>query len=93
MLLFFIGAPLGAIIRKGGLGMPTVLAIGIFLAFYIMSMIGEQMVKAGTVTPAFGMWMSSLALLPFAVYFTRQAMRDAQAFKINWTVHFFRKSN
>ena len=93
ILLFFIGAPLGAIIRKGGLGMPTVLAIGIFLAFYILSMIGEQMVKAGTVTPAFGMWMSSLALLPFAIYFTRQAMRDAQAFQINWPIHFFRKSN
>jgi lipopolysaccharide export system permease protein len=93
ILLFFIGAPLGAIIRKGGLGMPTVLAIGIFLAFYILSMIGEQMVKAGTVTPAFGMWISSLALLPFAVYFTRQAMRDAQAFQINWQSHFFRTKN
>lgn len=93
ILLFFIGAPLGAIIRKGGLGMPTVLAIGIFLAFYILSMIGEQMVKAGTVTPAFGMWISSLALLPFAVYFTRQAMRDAQAFQINWPSHFFRTKN
>ena len=93
ILLFFIGAPLGAIIRKGGLGMPTVLAIGIFLAFYILSMIGEQMVKAGTVTPAFGMWISSLALLPFAVYFTRQAMRDAQAFQIKWPSHFFRTKN
>ena len=93
ILLFFIGAPLGAIIRKGGLGMPTVLAIGIFLAFYILSMIGEQMVKAGTVTPAFGMWISSLALLPFAVCFTRQAMRDAQAFQINWPSHFFRTKN
>ena len=93
ILLFFIGAPLGAIIRKGGLGMPTVLAIGIFLAFYILSMIGEQMIKAGTVTPAFGMWISSLALLPFAVYFTRQAMRDAQAFQINWPSHFFRTKN
>jgi len=92
ILLFFIGAPLGAIIRKGGLGMPTVLAIGIFLAFYILSMIGEQMVKAGTVTPAFGMWISSLALLPFAIYFTRQAMRDAQAFQVNWPIQFFRKS-
>jgi lipopolysaccharide export system permease protein len=93
ILLFFIGAPLGAIIRKGGLGMPTVLAIGIFLAFYILSMIGEQMVKAGTVTPAFGMWMSSLALLPFAIYFTRQAMRDAQAFHIKGPFRFFRKKN
>ena len=93
ILLFFIGAPLGAIIRKGGLGMPTVLAIGIFLAFYILSMIGEQMVKAGTVTPAFGMWMSSLALLPFAIYFTRQAIRDAQAFQIYWPFRFFRKKN
>jgi lipopolysaccharide export system permease protein len=91
LLLFFIGAPLGAIIRKGGLGMPTVLAIGIFLAFYIMSMIGEQMVKAGKVTPWFGMWLSSLALLPFAFYFTRQAMRDAQAFRFEWLKRLFRK--
>ena len=81
VLLFFIGAPLGAIIRKGGLGMPTVLAIGIFLAFYILSMLGEQMVKAGQVSPALGMWMSSLILLPLAVFLTRQAMRDARAFR------------
>jgi lipopolysaccharide export system permease protein len=83
LLLFFIGAPLGAIIRKGGLGMPTVLAIAIFLAYYILSILGEQMVKAGQVSPALGMWMSSLILLPFAVFLTRQAMRDAQAFQWN----------
>lgn len=85
LLLFFIGAPLGAIIRKGGLGMPTVLAIGIFLAFYILSILGEQMVKAGTVSPVLGMWMSTLILIPFAVFFTRQAMRDAQAFDLDWS--------
>lgn len=84
ILLFFIGAPLGAIIRKGGLGMPTVLAIGIFLAFYVLSMLGEQMVKSGQVSPVIGMWMSSLILLPLAVFLTRQAMRDASAFQIKW---------
>ena len=93
VLLFFIGAPLGAIIRKGGLGMPTVFAMGIFLAFYVLSMIGEQMVRAGTVIPAFGMWMSSLALLPFAIYLTRRSMRDAKSFKVKWKSLFFRKSN
>ncbi|MFZ9056023.1 MAG: LptF/LptG family permease, partial [Flavobacteriales bacterium] len=55
----------------------------IFLAYYILSILGEQMVKAGQVSPALGMWMSSLILLPFAVFLTRQAMRDAQAFQWN----------
>ncbi|MDA0913137.1 MAG: LptF/LptG family permease [Bacteroidetes bacterium] len=85
VLLFFIGAPLGAIIRKGGLGMPTVLAISIFLGFYILSMVGEQMVKVGTVSPWIGMWMSSLILLPFAVLLTIRAMRDANQFTFNLT--------
>lgn len=80
LLLFFIGAPLGAIIRKGGLGMPTVVAILIFLGFYILSIVGEQMVRAGTLRPAFGMWMSTVLFLPAAIGLTRMAIRDAHVF-------------
>lgn len=84
ILLFFIGAPLGAIIRKGGLGTPTVLAIGIFLGYYILSIVGEQMIRADKIEPWLGMWMSTLILGPIAVFLTRQAIRDANAFRINW---------
>ena len=80
ILLFFIGAPLGAIIRKGGLGMPTVLAIIIFLAYYIISIVGEQMVRAGEWAPWAGMWLSTAILLPAAIYLTRRAARDAHVF-------------
>ena len=90
ILLFFIGAPLGAIIRKGGLGMPTVLAILIFLGYYILSIVGEQMIRAGKLSPPLGMWMSTAILLPAAIYLTRRAVRDAHVFA--WSIPSFRRS-
>lgn len=90
LLLFFIGAPLGAIIRKGGLGMPTVLAILIFLFYYILSIVGEQMVRAGELSPSVGMWMSTVILLPGAIYLTRRAVRDAHVF--SWSIPKWRLS-
>ena len=84
ILLFFIGAPLGAIIRKGGMGMPTVVAIGIFLGYYILSIVGEQMTKSGSLSPPAGMWLSTAILLPLAVWLTRMAMRDAHIRTIRW---------
>jgi lipopolysaccharide export system permease protein len=90
LLLFFIGAPLGAIIRKGGLGMPTVLAILIFLGYYILSIVGEQMIRAGKIPPVVGMWMSSAILLPGAIYLTRRAVRDAHVFA--WSIPKWRRS-
>lgn len=83
ILLFFIGAPLGAIIRKGGLGMPTIIAICIFLAYYIISIVGEQMIKSGTLEAPYGMWLSTMILLPVAAWLTRMAMRDAHIRRIN----------
>jgi lipopolysaccharide export system permease protein len=77
ILLFFIGAPLGAIIRKGGLGMPTVLAILIFLGYYILSIVGEQMIRAGSLEPWLGMWMSTFILFPLACLLTSKASRDS----------------
>jgi lipopolysaccharide export system permease protein len=77
LLLFFIGAPLGAIIRKGGLGLPTLFAIGIFLVYYILSIVGEQLIRSGVVAPVVGMWLSTAVLLPVAWMLTRAAMQDA----------------
>jgi lipopolysaccharide export system permease protein len=84
ILLFFIGAPLGAIIRKGGLGMPTVVAIVIFLAYYIVSIVGEQMIKSGTLGPVAGMWLSTVVMLPIAAWLTWRAMRDAHVRQWNF---------
>ncbi len=76
-ILFFIGAPLGAIIRKGGLGLPLVLASLIFIAYYIMSITGEKFVREGVWNPLFGMWLSSLVLFPFGLWITLKTLNDS----------------
>ena len=77
LLLFFIGAPLGAIIRKGGLGMPLVVSIVVFLLYYIISITGEKSVKEGALSPVFGMWLSSMILLPFGIWLTTKTTTDS----------------
>ena len=64
VLLFLIGAPLGAIIRKGGLGMPIVVAIGFFVVYFIVSKVGEQLTQSGVLPGYIGMWLSTVMLLP-----------------------------
>ena len=76
-VLFFIGAPLGAIIRKGGLGLPLVLATLIFVAYYILSITGEKFVREGLWNPVFGMWLSSIVLLPFGIWLTLKTLNDS----------------
>lgn len=76
-ILFFIGAPLGAIIRKGGLGMPAVVSIIFFVIYHSISMIGEKFVKQGGWDPFWGMWMASMILLPIGVFLTYKATRDS----------------
>lgn len=86
VILFFIGAPLGAIIRKGGLGMPVVFSVVLFLIFHILSLTGEKMVKSIVVEPWFGMWMSSMILFPLGVFLTYKAAKDSKVFdRETWT--------
>lgn len=80
VLLFLIGAPLGAIIRKGGLGMPMVIAVAFFVVFHIMSITGEKLAKTGSVPAWFGMWMATGMLLPIAFILINQARNDSQIF-------------
>ncbi len=77
LLLFFIGAPLGAIIRKGGLGMPLVVSVIVFLLYYIISITGEKSVKEGALIPEIGMWISSAVLLPFGIWLTLKTTADS----------------
>ena len=79
-VLFFIGAPLGSIIRKGGLGMPLVVAIIFFLLFHLLNMFGEKFVKEGIMPPYIGMWLAVIALTPVGVFLTYKAMHDSQLF-------------
>ncbi len=75
-LMFFIGAPLGAIIRKGGLGLPIVFAILVFIIFHFVNTFGKKLAQENGISPFMGTWLSSFILTPFAVLLTYRATND-----------------
>ena len=77
LLFFFVGAPLGIIIRKGGLGMPLVMSVLIFVIYHIISMIGEKSAKTGEWNVVIGVWLSTLIILPLGLFLTWKATTDA----------------
>ena len=80
-IFFFIGAPLGAIIRKGGLGMPVVASVLMFIIYYMIETTGYKMAREGLWEPFAGMWLSSSVLLPVGIFLTYKAAVDAQLFR------------
>lgn len=76
VLMFFIGAPLGAIIRKGGLGLPIVFAILIFITFHFINTFGKRLAQENGMTPFLGSWMSTIILAPLAILLTYRATND-----------------
>jgi lipopolysaccharide export system permease protein len=77
IIFFFIGAPLGSIIRKGGLGTPLVISVIFFIIYYIISITGENFVEKGVLPAFFGMWLSSLIFLPIGIFLTYKATNDS----------------
>jgi lipopolysaccharide export system permease protein len=76
LLMFFIGAPLGAIIRKGGLGLPIVFAVLIFIIFHFINTFGKKVAEENGITPFLGTWMSTIVLMPLAILLTYRATND-----------------
>jgi lipopolysaccharide export system permease protein len=91
IVMFLIGAPLGAIIKKGGLGMPVLVSIIFFIIYYMLTITGEKWAKEGLTTPLFGTFFSILVLLPFGIFFLRQARKDARLFEADMYLEFFKK--
>jgi lipopolysaccharide export system permease protein len=83
LLLFFIGAPLGAIIRKGGLGLPVVMAIVFFLIYHIIATVAEKSAITGTLAPFFGPWLAIIILSPVGAFLTYKATVDSALFDVN----------
>ncbi len=83
IVLFFIGAPLGAIIRKGGLGMPVVVSVVFFIIFHILSITGEKLAKEGEIPVYQGMWLATAILFPIGVFLTYKATSDSSLFDSN----------
>ncbi len=91
LIFFFIGAPLGAIIRKGGLGMPVVVAVIIFIFYYMVEKVGENLALAGTIPPVMGLWLSTAVLAPIGIFLTVKSNNDSVVFNMDAYVAFFRK--
>jgi len=91
LILFFVGAPLGAIIRKGGLGLPVIMSTIFFIAYHILTMTGERAVKAGSLNLWVGVWMASAVFLPIGIFLTYKATSDAPLFDAETYNRFFEK--
>ncbi len=91
LIFFFIGAPLGSIVRKGGLGTPIVISVFLFIIYYILENVGYKMTRDGVWMHWFGMWFSSLILLPIGVFLTYKAMNDSVIMNADTYINFFKK--
>lgn len=83
LIFFFIGTPLGAIIRKGGLGLPTVISVIIFIIYYIINTSGMKLARDGSVTVEYGMWISTVVLAPLGAFLTYKANNDSVVFNLD----------
>jgi lipopolysaccharide export system permease protein len=89
--MFLIGAPLGAIIKRGGMGMPVLISIIFFILYYMLTITGEKWAKEGLTDSVFGTWFSNIVLLPFGLFFLKQARRDARLFEPDTYIEYFKK--
>lgn len=90
-IFFFIGAPLGAIIRKGGLGMPVIISVLFFILYYIITITTEKFARENLISPFAGMWMASFILLPAGVFLTYKATTDSVILNMDTYLNFFKK--
>jgi len=95
LVLFFIGTPLGSIIRKGGFGLPMIMAIVIFVIYFFISTLGKNMAESNTISPFLGGWLASIVLLPFGVLLMIRATKDKGMMNVDAFVqpiqNFFKK--
>ena len=80
LVMFLIGAPLGSIIRKGGIGLPLVFAVVFFVIFFLLNNFGKKFVKEGVLGPIGGMWMATYVLTPIGLFLTYKALHDSNLF-------------
>jgi len=91
ILLFLIGAPLGAIVKKGGLGMPVVISLAFFITYHMVSITGEKLAREGVTTPFWGMWLSAIVLLPIGLFLTYKATTDSKLFESEAYLKLFKR--
>lgn len=92
IVLFFVGAPLGAIVKKGGFGAPVVIAALLFMIYFVLITAGDNLAMARTVSPFFGMWFATMVLAPVAIWLMRSAANDSPPFSFPLIKKIFRRS-
>lgn len=92
IVMFLIGAPLGAIIRKGGFGMPVVVSVFFFILYHVISMTGEKMVKKGELFAYEGMWLANIILLPIGVWLVYKASKDSDLLDFSYYTSIFKQN-
>jgi Predicted permeases len=90
LVLFLIGAPLGSIVRKGGIGMPVVFAVVFFVIFFLLNNFGKKFVKEDVLQPFAGMWLATAVLIPVGIFLTIKALHDSQLFNKELYYRLFR---
>ena len=97
IILFFIGAPLGAIIRKGGFGLPLVISIVLFLVYHFIGIFSKNLAEDSSISPILASWLSTIIMLPISIYLTNRATRDRSIFNFDnfYSIinNFFNRSN
>jgi lipopolysaccharide export system permease protein len=91
VILFFVGAPLGAIIRKGGIGLPMVIAIILFLTYYFIGVFAENYAKKNEIHPIMGAWLSTMIMLPLSIILTKKATADRGLMSLDGVFDFYKK--
>ncbi|WP_315818054.1 LptF/LptG family permease [Paraflavitalea speifideaquila] len=91
LVLFLIGAPLGSIVRKGGIGTPVVFAVVFFVIFFLLMNFGKKFVKEDVLQPFAGMWLATIVLLPIGLFLIYKALHDSQLFNQEFYYRIFRK--
>ena len=83
LILFFIGAPLGSIIRKGGFGLPMILAIAIYVTYFFSNTFGKNLAEESSISAFLGSWIAAFIMIPIAILLTRRATKDKGIFNMD----------
>ncbi len=90
LIMFLIGAPIGIIIKKGGIGAPIIFAIFFYLLYYVLDIVGKQYAKSELISPTLGVWLPHIILLPIGIFFLLQARKDTYTFHFSFIINCFR---
>ena len=89
--MFLIGAPLGSLIKKGGIGIPVIISIAFYIIYYVLNILGLKWAREGIITPELAAWQSNLILLPIGLFLLYHTRKDSKIFEFDYYRDYFNK--